>query len=137
MKALVGVLIAATLLVGSGCAKTDWIDRTLVTETVTGVWAGSMVTLDGQPSTSQQIRLELQQQGAKVIGSFRGQNARPIEGSVAGDVFSFKDARGTVAGELTVSGDEMRGQGTLGNSRPITFDLRRVDASPPPTSPPR
>ena len=31
MKAIVGVLIAATLLFATGCAKTDWIDRTLVT----------------------------------------------------------------------------------------------------------
>jgi len=29
MKALVWMLIAATLAVGTGCAKTDWIDRTL------------------------------------------------------------------------------------------------------------
>jgi hypothetical protein len=37
MKAIVGALIAvATLVVGSGCAKQDWIDRTLVTVDVTG-----------------------------------------------------------------------------------------------------
>ena len=31
MKAIGGRLVAAVLAVGSGCAKTDWIDRTLVT----------------------------------------------------------------------------------------------------------
>ena len=39
MKALIGVLLA-TVVTGSGCAKTDWIDRTLVTVDVTGRWTG-------------------------------------------------------------------------------------------------
>jgi hypothetical protein len=30
------MLIGATLAVGSGCARSDWIDRTLVTVDVTG-----------------------------------------------------------------------------------------------------
>ena len=41
MKALIGILIAATLASGSGYAKSDWIDRTLVTVDVTGTWTGS------------------------------------------------------------------------------------------------
>jgi len=36
MKPIVCLLIAATLPFGDGCAKPDWIDRTLVTEDVTG-----------------------------------------------------------------------------------------------------
>jgi hypothetical protein len=36
MKLIVGLLAAVTLVFGSGCAKTDWIDRTLVTVDVTG-----------------------------------------------------------------------------------------------------
>jgi hypothetical protein len=40
MKALVGILITATLVFSTGCAKTDWIDRTLVTVDVTGAWSG-------------------------------------------------------------------------------------------------
>jgi hypothetical protein len=47
MKAIVGVLIAATLAVGSGCARKDWIDRTLVTEDVTGTWYRSLGGLGG------------------------------------------------------------------------------------------
>ncbi len=31
MKPIVCLIIAASLLFGYGCAKTDWIDRTLVT----------------------------------------------------------------------------------------------------------
>jgi hypothetical protein len=35
MKAIVGVLTAILLTAGSGYAKTDWIERTLVTVDVT------------------------------------------------------------------------------------------------------
>ena len=38
MMRMIGLLIATTLVGGSGCAKTDWIDRTLVTVDVTGSW---------------------------------------------------------------------------------------------------
>ena len=52
---------------------------------------------------------------------------------IAGDVFKFRDARGTFTGELTVSGDEMTGKGVVGNNRQVVLRLRRVDrgASPP------
>src|SRR5215467_4273313 len=53
----------ATALVLGSCAQKDWIDRTLVTENVTGVWAGSFT---GGPS---RFQFELQQQGAKVTGT--------------------------------------------------------------------
>ena len=148
MKLIAGLLIAPVLVVASGCAKADWIDRTLVTETVTGYWAGSMVSLDGQPAVNQEVKLELQQQGGRVIGvieSFGGgfsgrglqRGTTPIEGSVAGDMFRFKDSREMIIAELTISGDEMGGQGTFGGGRPVTFRLRRVDASAPATSPTR
>jgi hypothetical protein len=137
-------VICTALLFGLGCAKTDWIDRTLVTVDVTGAWTGSVVSPDGQPAINSDVRLEMQQNGSKVIGSFigtvLGTNIRgsvPIEGSVAGDMFTFKDARGAFSGELAVSGDEMRGQGTIGSGRPVTINLRRVDASLTPTSPTR
>jgi hypothetical protein len=88
MKIVAGALVAAALAIGSGCANTDWIERTLVTVDVTGVWDGT-------------VRLELQQQGPNVTGYFRAPLrlanweviSGPIEGSVAGDVFRFKDAR--------------------------------------------
>ena len=144
MKALIGLLAATTLVICSGCAKQDWIERTLVTENVTGAWTGSLVSPDGQPTINTDVRLEMPQNGSKVIGSFigtvMGSNIRgsvPIEGSVAGDMFTFKDARGALSGELTVSGDEMRGQGTIGSGMPVTINLRRADASPPQTLPPR
>jgi hypothetical protein len=144
MRAVTRLLVAGALTLGPGCASSDWIDRTLMTETVGGEWAGTMVSPDGQPSVSQALRLELQQKGPRVTGYVRGvvvgSSARgltTIEGSVAGDVFTFRDERGTLTGELTVSGDEMRGQGILGNGRPVTFNLRRVDAAASPSAPPR
>jgi hypothetical protein len=67
MKFTARLLIAATLLLVSGCAKTDWIDRTLVTVDVSGTWYG---TSPGSP-VSREIRLELEQQGPVVKGSER------------------------------------------------------------------
>jgi hypothetical protein len=47
METIVGELIAATLAAGSGCPRSDWIDRTLVTVDVTGVWSGTFGGLRG------------------------------------------------------------------------------------------
>jgi hypothetical protein len=136
MKALIGLLIAATLVVGSGCAKQDWIDRTLVTVDVTGVWDGIVMVTPGAPSFPQ-ARIELQQQGPNVTGHWSAATpmSGPIEGTVAGDVLRFSSKRG-ISAELTVSGDEMTG--TLSDvfgTRPLS--LRRVSPSSQPVSPPR
>jgi hypothetical protein len=40
MKVIARVLIVAALAFSSGCARTDWIERTLVTVDVTGTWFG-------------------------------------------------------------------------------------------------
>jgi len=34
--------VFVALVFASGCAQKDWIDRTLVTVDVTGVWSGSL-----------------------------------------------------------------------------------------------
>jgi hypothetical protein len=134
MKIIAGLLVAATLAFGSGCAKTDWIDRTLVTVDVTGSWYGSVETVQtagGAPD----LFFELEQQGSTVKGFVRFSTGAavaayarvvpgPIEGTVAGDVFRFRQTTGSLEGELTVSGDEMRGRVSLGTSRPCS--LRRV-----------
>jgi hypothetical protein len=140
MKTIVGILIAATLLAGSGCAKTDWIDRTLVTVDVTGSWFGSVVVTS--MGISPDVRFELAQQGSRVTGSLQlraagtGDISGPIEGTVAGDIFSFRNSRGSVEGEMTVSGDEMTGHmSTSYGNRPLS--LRRVDPSSRQGSPPR
>lgn len=146
MKSIVCLLIAATLLFAAGCAKTDWIERTLVTENVTGTWAGR---ISGSTGTGREIVFELEQQGSMVKGAIRfigggvtgGLMANrsqpgPIEGSMSGDVFRFRDPSSNLVGELKVSGDEMNGLADIGTgSSPLS--LRRADPSPPPASPPR
>jgi hypothetical protein len=133
MRAIKWLVLMTALLLGSGCAKTDWIDRTLVTVDVTGVWTGSASGM-----STGELQFELEQQGSTVKGLMRantrglgGQGAytRPIDGTVAGDVFRFRDSRGSVEGELTVSGDEMNGRASLADGPSRAFFLRRVDPS--------
>jgi hypothetical protein len=138
MSRSVRLLFLVTLVFASGCAKQDWIDRTLVTVDVTGTWEGTWFTGFG-------LLFELEQQGSTVKGSVRftagssqnpqGMRPGPLEGTVAGDVFRFRQTNGHMQGELTVSGDEMTGQVSLGSSRALA--LRRVDPSSPAGSPPR
>ena len=134
MRALARVLLVLVITSTIACARQDWIDRTLVTEDVTGVWSGSM---EGSPF-SPRVQLELRQQGAKVTGVMKvpptGTHSLgsgiPIEGSVAGDVFSFRDQRGVYSGELTVAGDDMVGQ-ILGQWGRRPASLHRGSAAPP------
>jgi len=144
MSTVARVLLAIGLVLGGfGCAKTDWIDRTLVTVDVTGTWYGSPPGAGyGQPGD---FLLELKQEGSVVEGFLRsgtsqgtsntGPLSGPITGTVAADVFRFRDARGAVEGELTVSGDEMSGTVSVAGVRRLY--LRRIDPSSPPASPPR
>ncbi len=142
MRTITGLFLATLLAVSAGCAKTDWIDRTLVTVDVTGTWAGRVASV-GTSGGFPDLLFELEQQGATVKGFVRvtargGQGTNlegPIEGTVAGDVFRFRNARGSAEGELTVSGDEMNGRVSLLGSQPLS--LRRVDPSSRPASPPR
>ena len=134
------VFVATTLVLASGCAKQDWIDRTLVTETVAGAWEGAMTTATGNQSVRDEVRFDLEQKGPNVNGSFRGRLSGIgtlatvlIEGSMAGDVFRFRDTRGTLTGELMVSGDEMTGKGVVGGNRQVVLRLRRVDSGASPS----
>ena len=140
MRAALGV-IAVALVFASGCAQKDWIDRTLVTENVTGFWSGST---EGSP-VSISVQLELRQQGAKVTGEMKVPqpgtyslgSGIAIAGSVSGDLFTFHDQRGTFSGELTVGGDNMVGKisSQWGAQR---ASLHRGSASPQESSqPPR
>ena len=141
MKAIVGLLVVVALVFGSGCAKQDWIDRTLVTVDVTGTWYGygtSSATTSGGMSGNVEIWLELEQEGSRVKGSYRQKPDQssnvsgPIEGTVSGDVFRYRLVRGSSDIELTVSGDEMNGQ-----TSDRRFSLRRVNSSSPTGSQPR
>ena len=107
-----------------------------MTVDVTGTWEGSA-------SSGAFFQLKLEQRGTRVQGSSQRMGgvaytqvtlSGPIEGTVAGDVFTFRQTNGSVTGEMRVSGDEMTGQllGGFGNS---PFTLRRIDSSPPPGAP--
>jgi hypothetical protein len=91
MKTVVRMILVAALACGSGCAKPDWIEQTLVTVDVTGTWEGST---PGGPGGSYELVLE--QEGAKVTGTivtrgFTLRNAKgSLDGTVAGDVFTFQ-----------------------------------------------
>jgi len=132
------VIFAGVLLFASGCAQKDWIDRTLVTVDVTGTWSGS---LRGVGTGSRELLLDLEQKGSTVKGSVQvspaaGMMPDVIDGTIAGDAFRFRDSRGRLEGNLTVSGDEMAGRLSFqGSTSQISF--RRTDPSSPPGSPPR
>ena len=122
MRIVAWAFIAAALACGSGCARGDWIDRTLVTVDVTGVWTGRAYIPHAVTGLIIDMRLELQQEGPKVKGSIRPSGSIPwrnldsspiagaIEGTVAGDVLEFKETNGHLTGRLTVGGDEMTGE---------------------------
>ena len=122
------IVIGVALVLTSGCVKKDWIDQTLVTVDVTGVWKGKYVS-----GSSGDLELSLRQSGPKVTGDVRisGGNFRangPIEGSVNGDMFRFQEKRRQVIGEVQVNGDEMVGSGTAavgGASSPVRIELHR------------
>ena len=140
MNTIARLILVVALACAFGCAKSDWIQQTLVTVDVTGTWRGS----PGGPGTNNPgaLFLDLRQEGATVQG-FIHQGASgaassldgPISGTVAGDVFRFRSTRGITEGELTVNGDEMSGTVSIFGTRPLT--LRRVDPSSQPASPPR
>ena len=114
MKIIVGMLLVAMLPVGSGCAKTDWIDRTLVTVDVTGVWQGTTIREGAYGPGS--ITLTLQQAGSKVTGqavlnTSQLPGSRSVEGTILGDKLQFHTSDGRLSGALQVSGDEMEGTG--------------------------
>ena len=147
MKIIVWLILASVLACGSGCARPDWIEATLVTEDVTGVWDGEsdVTKLGGTQAHTLFAHLELEQQGPNVKGSL---SARPsvqgggvgatlgagsvmrIEGAMFGDTFRFTEANGRISGELTVSADEMRGE--LRSIFVYSITLRRVNPRPRP-----
>ena len=94
MKTIAGVLMLAVLICDSGCARTDWIERTLVTVDVTGTWNGSVGGQAGSKRGWHSL-IELEQQASTVKGSIRlnlqgsasrgyGTMPRLIDGTVAG-----------------------------------------------------
>ena len=140
MKTGVGLVLFVALACVLGCARSDWIDRTLVTVDVTRTWQGRGLAKTAGGGTTM-MSLELQQEAATAKGSMITTGfiavgiglSGPVEGSIAGDVFTFKQTNGPLTGEFTVSGDEMTGRVLVGSGVPIT--LRRVGPVSRPGSP--
>ena len=113
MRAALGI-IAVVFVFASGCTQKDWIDRTLVTVDVTGVWEGTQMGT----GFAWGIELVLKQEGAKVTGEMKGirkldgteEPPFPIVGTVSGDTVSFREESGEpFRVQVLVNGDEMTG----------------------------
>jgi len=145
MRASTWVILAVVLVGGSGCTTPpDWIERTLVTVDVTGTWYGTSLTTAGLGSSVASLWLvELKQEGPRVKGSVRasaGTSQYPpvngaIEGTVAGDVFSFRQTNGNLTGKMRVSEGTMTGEIADAPGGNFAVTLRRTDSSPPPSPP--
>ena len=107
--------IGLVLPIASGCARSDWIEGTLVTVDITGQWTGAWSGDAG----SGQFALTLRQAGPKatrevtLIGWYAHTWNGDIVGTITGDVLSFARPDARLRGEVIVAGDEM--------SRTITF----------------
>ena len=132
-----GLLVSGAL----GCTRSDWIQSTLVTADVSGEWQGNLTKQSASYGPSL-IQLNLHQSGPKVTGTFSfgpGPTASPssttnlpLEGTVSGDVFSFRNLNGSVTADLQVDGDAMKGAGTIlevlnGQARtgPVSIEIHR------------
>ena len=105
-RRLLGILVAGL----TGCARRDWIDSTLVTVDVSGVWTTQ--------SGSVPLELRLHQPGAVVTGKLvSGQTASgDIVGEVTGDVLRLRTTDGRYRFDLVVAGDDMAGTGRVAPS---------------------
>jgi hypothetical protein len=122
-------LALGLFVVGSAaCApRPDWIQETLVTVDVTGVWTG---TYNAGTCCGGSFGMTLRQNGPRVTGEItmtgsmlRNENG-PVEGTVNGDVFSFRQSGGRIGGEMMVKGDQMQGSG-YGGSASYIIRLKR------------
>jgi hypothetical protein len=121
-RRVIGLLVLAL----AGCARSDWIESTLVTVDVTGEWVGTWITTGGGATT---LYLNARQSGGKVTGQLTtsGWNAAQyprsdIVGTLTGDVFRFES--GERQFDLVVTADEMRGQANGPRGRG-TVEFRR------------
>jgi hypothetical protein len=124
----VGLAMALVLLGVAGCAqKADWVEGTLVTVDVTGIWKGRMMPLPS--GIAGEFEMTLTQRGARVIGEGRIRTQKiSVEGTVRGDVFTFNEPGGRVRAEARVNGDELSGEGRTGltgQQTPFRFTLSR------------
>ena len=87
MKTIARVLFLAALAPGSGCARSDGIEQTLVTVDVAGVWSGEVRSRSTMAGTTLTGSFVMSGSVGLIAGS--ASTSGPIEGTVAGDVFRF------------------------------------------------
>ena len=106
------VVFAILLLVGSGCTSSQTTPTAPPSVDVTGTWAGTW----SRGSLSGSSTLRLSQTGSKVLGDVAVLGVSdfigPLEGSVAGNQFSYRLLSGRGGADFTVTGDEMSGYGS-------------------------
>jgi hypothetical protein len=114
--------------------RPDWIEATLMTVDVSGLWEGRSTSPGGAQRTA---ILELHQEWPKVTGTvswvgFTRDGSGPLEGRVNGEVFHFtvRSAAGAWTGELTVGDDKMEGQITQIAGPAVRVLIRRVSRAP-------
>jgi hypothetical protein len=119
--------VVGVLLVIGGCARADWIESTLVTVDVTGMWAGEW----RQPQFNGTLQLTLKQEGSKVTGDVRVTGLMDsvvngaVEGNVNGDGVELRQWHSRFVLYLTVNGDEMTGVGQISKVGQSAVALRR------------
>jgi hypothetical protein len=124
--------ICMILLFAAGCARADWIENTLVTVDVTGVWSGTYASSAG---TSGAVELVLKQVGANVTGTITmkglgfgsiglAENVA-IQGVVNGDVIRFNATATLNNYDLVVNGEQMLGSFYLRSNRGTIEVLRK------------
>jgi hypothetical protein len=128
MRAIHAMAMGLLMFAALGCAaRQDWIQETLVTVDVTGAWTGSY---NAGTCCGGSFSMTLRQDGPRVTGELRmtGSMLRnengPVEGTVRGDVLSFRQPDGRIGGEMMVKGDEMQGSG-YGGSASYIIRLKR------------
>ena len=126
----VRVCVLVVVFVVIGCARSDWIESTLVTADVTGAWSGRPV---GPVAAPVVMELILQQAGTLVKGTVTlkgAQNSPPIEnapiqGTINGDLVRLGSVSFYDSFEFVVSGDQMIG-GFSSRSGRLTVTLVRM-----------
>ena len=122
-----GLVVPVLLFAASGCARPDWIEQTLVTVDVTGVWRGTSGR-GGSGYAGGNIELTLVQSGSKVTGQYKALigGPVPIEGTINGDRLNLRTLQataGSLHAELQVNGDEMIVRATVQGI--MTWHLQR------------
>ena len=128
VKRLIAWAVAGLIVFASfACARSDWIQSTLVTVDVSGEWQGNITRPAGAYGPGL-IYLSLRQSGPKVTGTFSlspgPSKDVPLEGTLSGDVLRIQGRGGAVTAELQVNGDDMSGTGTTAVG-PIRIEIHR------------